>query len=278
MIVMWKQTHINRAGENFAINFLTYPTGETIFKLVTKVRNWHKAVKKKSCFICERTWWHWSSIRKFSSKIFAAISTTKWCFCRQCVDRNETLAYLFHGYVECLRLSCANTTVLFCRYTDTPAAVGPEKGHLRRTTDVDLKRGRCVGDTLDGRRFSLRKAPVAWGTLWMLVGLLCGSFDQRFAILPVRYEAPIARGTRRMVVGLLCWRLDCQFAILPVRYGWSAHCSGDTPDGRRSFLLTSWAPVCDITGEVGWSARCVGSPLDAHRSSMKWPSAIPVVP
>jgi hypothetical protein len=37
----------------------------------------------------------------------------------------------------------------------TPAAVGPEKGRLRQTADVDLKRAHCVGDTLDGRRSSM---------------------------------------------------------------------------------------------------------------------------
>jgi hypothetical protein len=28
--------------------------------------------------------------------------------------------------------------------------------------------------------------PIAWGTRWMVVALLCGSFEHRFAILPVR--------------------------------------------------------------------------------------------
>jgi hypothetical protein len=32
---------------------------------------------------------------------------------------------------------------------------------------------RYVGDTLDGHRSSLLKALVAWGTRWMVVGLLC---------------------------------------------------------------------------------------------------------
>jgi hypothetical protein len=50
--------------------------------------NWQKAIKKKLYFNWGKTWWHRSLIRKFSLKIFAAISVTKWCSCRQCMDSN----------------------------------------------------------------------------------------------------------------------------------------------------------------------------------------------
>jgi hypothetical protein len=47
---------------------------------------------------------------------------------------------------------------------------------------VDLKHARCVGDPQDARRFSLRKVPVAWGTRWILIGLLCRGFERRLCV------------------------------------------------------------------------------------------------
>jgi hypothetical protein len=56
--------------------YTTCPSGDTISKLVKKVQTYgiliDKAIEKKSCFNWrkKKTWWHQSSIIKFSSKIF----------------------------------------------------------------------------------------------------------------------------------------------------------------------------------------------------------------
>jgi hypothetical protein len=45
---------------------------------------------------------------------------------------------------------------LLLLHEHTPATVGPEKGRLRPTAHVDLRRARCVGDSLDTHRSSLQ--------------------------------------------------------------------------------------------------------------------------
>jgi hypothetical protein len=101
--------------------------------------------------------------------------------------------------VECSRHSRTNTTVFCCCYTDTLAAVGPEKGRLRPTGDADLKRLLCgehVGysyaffaDVLSAglrhNRWGRLAAPVVWGAHCLLVRLLCGCFENRLPILVV---------------------------------------------------------------------------------------------
>jgi hypothetical protein len=59
-------------------------------------------------------------------------------------------------YVQCSRQSRTNTTVLCCHYTDT------------RRQLLALKRAAC-----DKPLMWTWSEPVAWGTRWMVIGLLC---------------------------------------------------------------------------------------------------------
>jgi hypothetical protein len=105
--------------------------------------------------------------------------------------------------VECSRHSRANTTVLCRCYTDTHRQL------------LALKRAACNDPLL-----WTWSEPVAWGTRWMVVSLLCG-------------KRPLHGGSRWMLVGLLCGSFERWFAILLVRYAWSTRCMGSPLDACR---------------------------------------------
>jgi hypothetical protein len=79
------------------------------------------------------------------------------------------------------------------------AAVGPEKGRLRPTGDVDLKRplqeehvgysyaffADILGAGLRHNQCGRLEAPIAWGAHWILVCLLCRRVVSRLVMLVV---------------------------------------------------------------------------------------------